>query len=123
MISIDFVLVFVSRSYRGTCPIIIAIIITAYPLIISWFSLFFVRHLAFGRRKQLENLLRCYEEHESEIISALEADLRRPKQESLIVETEFMKNDIKHILFHLDDWVKADKVGSEPILHISHILF
>ncbi|KPU77073.1 uncharacterized protein Dana_GF13679, isoform I [Drosophila ananassae] len=61
------------------------------------------------RRKQLENLLRCYEEHESEIISALEADLRRPKQESLIVETEFMKNDIKHILFHLDDWVKADK--------------
>ncbi|XP_060654659.1 LOW QUALITY PROTEIN: aldehyde dehydrogenase, dimeric NADP-preferring [Drosophila nasuta] len=66
------------------------------------------RNVSF-RRKQLENLLRCYEEHENEIISALEADLRRPKQESLIVETEFMKNDIKHILFHLDDWVKADR--------------
>lgn len=62
-------------------------------------------------RKQLENLLRCYEENENEIISALEADLRRPKQESLIVETEFMKNDIKHILYHLNDWVKAEKVS------------
>ncbi|KAL7735970.1 hypothetical protein ACLKA6_002401 [Drosophila palustris] len=66
------------------------------------------RNVSF-RRKQLENLLRCYEEHENEIISALEADLRRPKQESLIVETEFMKNDIKHILYHLSDWVKAEK--------------
>ncbi|XP_017838440.1 aldehyde dehydrogenase family 3 member B1 isoform X5 [Drosophila busckii] len=66
------------------------------------------RNVSF-RRKQLENLLRCYEEHENEIISALEADLRRPKQESLIVETEFMKNDIKHILYHLDDWVKPEK--------------
>ncbi|KRF78514.1 uncharacterized protein Dvir_GJ18456, isoform D [Drosophila virilis] len=66
------------------------------------------RNVSF-RRKQLENLLRCYEEHENEIISALEADLRRPKQESLIVETEFMKNDIKHILYHLNDWVKPEK--------------
>ncbi|XP_070069010.1 aldehyde dehydrogenase, dimeric NADP-preferring isoform X1 [Drosophila takahashii] len=66
------------------------------------------RNVSF-RRKQLENLLRCYEEHENEIISALEADLRRPKQESLIVETEFMKNDIKHILFHLDEWVQSEK--------------
>ncbi|XP_064547889.1 aldehyde dehydrogenase family 3 member B1 isoform X1 [Drosophila montana] len=66
------------------------------------------RNVSF-RRKQLENLLRCYEEHENEIISALEADLRRPKQESLIVETEFMKNDIKHILYNLNDWVKSEK--------------
>lgn len=32
-----------------------------------------------------------------------------------------MKNDIKHILFHLDDWVKADKVGSELRTDILHI--
>lgn len=57
--------------------------------------------------------MRCYEEHENEIIAALEADLRRPKQESLIVETEFMKNDIKHILYHLNDWVKAERVSSD----------
>uniref|UniRef100_A0A0K8U0Y8 Aldehyde dehydrogenase n=1 Tax=Bactrocera latifrons TaxID=174628 RepID=A0A0K8U0Y8_BACLA len=60
------------------------------------------------RRKQLENLLRMYEEHENEMISALDADLRRPKQESLVVETEFLKNDIKHILYNLGDWVKPE---------------
>uniref|UniRef100_A0A0A1WJM9 Fatty aldehyde dehydrogenase n=1 Tax=Zeugodacus cucurbitae TaxID=28588 RepID=A0A0A1WJM9_ZEUCU len=60
------------------------------------------------RRKQLENLLKMYEEHENEMISALDADLRRPKQESLVVETEFLKNDIKHILYNLGDWVKPE---------------
>ncbi|XP_068144781.1 aldehyde dehydrogenase family 3 member B1 isoform X3 [Drosophila tropicalis] len=61
------------------------------------------------RRKQLENLLRCYEEHENDMINALEADLRRPKQESLVVETEILKNDVKHILYHLKEWVKPEK--------------
>ncbi|XP_002060993.3 aldehyde dehydrogenase family 3 member B1 isoform X2 [Drosophila willistoni] len=61
------------------------------------------------RRKQLENLLRCYEEHENDMINALEADLRRPKQESLVVETELLKNDVKHILYHLNEWVKPEK--------------
>jgi len=76
--------------------------------------IFGFRFPLFFRRKQLENLLRCYEEHENEIISALEADLRRPKQESLIVETEFMKNDIRHILFQLDEWVQSEKVSHSP---------
>lgn len=60
------------------------------------------------RKKQLENLLRMYDDHENEMLSALDADLRRPKQESLVVETEFMKNDIKHILYSIDDWVKPE---------------
>jgi len=47
VISIDFVLVFVSRSYRGTCPIIIIIIIiiitiiSICPLIIAHFWISF----------------------------------------------------------------------------------
>ncbi|XP_067632517.1 aldehyde dehydrogenase, dimeric NADP-preferring isoform X4 [Eurosta solidaginis] len=61
------------------------------------------------RRRQLENLLKMYEEHENLMINALDADLRRPKQESLVVETEFLKNDIKHILYNLNDWVKPEK--------------
>lgn len=63
------------------------------------------------RRKQLESLLKMYEEHENEMINALDADLRRPKQESLVVETEFLKNDIKHILYNLNDWVKPETVS------------
>lgn len=69
------------------------------------------------RKKQLENLLRMYEEHENDMISALDADLRRPKQESLVVETEFMKNDIKHILYNLKDWVKPE-YPSKPLVNL-----
>ncbi|XP_055851396.1 aldehyde dehydrogenase, dimeric NADP-preferring isoform X1 [Episyrphus balteatus] len=61
------------------------------------------------RKKQLEQLLKMYEEHESDMVSALEADLRRHKQESIIVETELMKNDVNHILFNLKDWMKPEK--------------
>ncbi|XP_046810911.1 aldehyde dehydrogenase, dimeric NADP-preferring isoform X3 [Lucilia cuprina] len=69
------------------------------------------------RKKQLENLLRMYEEHENDMINALDADLRRPKQESLVVETEFMKNDIKHILYNLNDWVKPD-LPEKPLVNL-----
>lgn len=50
-----------------------------------------------------------YEENETEMINALDADLRRPKQESLVVETEFMKNDVLNIIYNIDDWVKPEK--------------
>ena len=53
-----------------------------------------------------------YEEHETDMINALDADLRRPKQESIVVETEFLKNDVNHILFNLDEWVKPEEVRS-----------
>ncbi|XP_037827803.1 aldehyde dehydrogenase, dimeric NADP-preferring isoform X1 [Lucilia sericata] len=69
------------------------------------------------RKKQLENLLRMYEEHENDMINALDADLRRPKQESLVVETEFMKNDIKHILYNINDWVKPE-YPEKPLVNL-----
>ncbi|XP_075169944.1 aldehyde dehydrogenase type III isoform X1 [Haematobia irritans] len=65
------------------------------------------RDLSF-RKKQLENLLRMYEEHENDMVNALDADLRRPKQESVVAETEFLKNDIKNILYNIDEWVKPE---------------
>ncbi|XP_065369715.1 aldehyde dehydrogenase, dimeric NADP-preferring isoform X4 [Calliphora vicina] len=69
------------------------------------------------RKKQLENLLRMYEEHENDMINALDADLRRPKQESLVVETEFMKNDLKHILYNINDWVKPE-YPEKPLVNL-----
>lgn len=63
------------------------------------------------RRRQLENLLRCYEENRDEMASVLAADLRRPKQEAMILEVEFLINDIKHTLNHLDEWAAAEKVN------------
>ncbi|CAD7077118.1 unnamed protein product [Hermetia illucens] len=61
------------------------------------------------RRHQLEQLLKLYEEQEPLMMAALEADLRKHTQESKILETEFLKNDIRNILYNLDSWVKPDK--------------
>lgn len=67
------------------------------------------KNVAF-RRRQLESLLRCYEENREEMASVLAADLRRPKQEAMILEVEFLIQDLKHTLNNLDEWAAAEKV-------------
>lgn len=67
------------------------------------------RNVAF-RRKQLESLLRMYEENKDAMAAALAADLRRPKQEAVILEIDFLINDITNTLIHLDEWSKDEKV-------------
>lgn len=62
------------------------------------------------REKQLKQLMRLYEENQTEMETALAADLRRHKQESNILEIEFLKNDLKNTLMHLRDWAKPVKV-------------
>ncbi|XP_055707509.1 aldehyde dehydrogenase, dimeric NADP-preferring isoform X12 [Phlebotomus papatasi] len=61
------------------------------------------------REKQLKQLMRLYEENQTEMETALAADLRRHKQESNILEIEFLKNDLKNTLMHLRDWAKPVK--------------
>lgn len=54
------------------------------------------------RKKQLERLLDMINENEDTIVSALKSDLGKPKFESILTETDFMKNDILGMLFNLD---------------------
>ncbi|GAB0098231.1 Aldehyde dehydrogenase [Sergentomyia squamirostris] len=61
------------------------------------------------REKQLKALMRLYEENQAEMEAALAADLRRSKQESNLLEIEFLKNDLKNTLMHLRDWAKPVK--------------
>lgn len=64
------------------------------------------------RRQQLQSLLRLYEENRDEMAAVLAADLRRPKQEAVILEIEFLINDLNNTLIHLDEWsriVEPDK--------------
>ncbi|KAK7861769.1 hypothetical protein R5R35_010788 [Gryllus longicercus] len=61
------------------------------------------------REQQLKKLLRLYEENTDAMIAALAADLRKSKQESVLFEIEFVKNDIKHSLLNLREWVKPEK--------------
>lgn len=66
------------------------------------------KNVAF-RRRQLEALLRLYEENKDEMAAVLAADLRRPKQEAMILEVEFLINDITNTLIHLEEWASPDK--------------
>nr|CAD7604715.1 unnamed protein product [Timema genevievae] len=61
------------------------------------------------REKQLNQLLRLYEENVPEMLTALSSDLRKSKQESLMTEIEYMKNDLKNTIHNLREWAKPEK--------------
>lgn len=60
------------------------------------------------RRKQLKALYDMYVENERAMLDALESDLRKSKQESIVLEIEYMRNDIRNSLMHLKDWMKPE---------------
>lgn len=62
------------------------------------------------REKQLNALMRLYEEHETEMCNALAQDLRKSKQEAIINEVELLRNDLRNLLMNLNDYAKPDKV-------------
>ncbi|XP_064106525.1 aldehyde dehydrogenase, dimeric NADP-preferring-like [Macrobrachium nipponense] len=62
------------------------------------------------RKKQLNALMQMYEEHEETFCCALAKDLHKPKQESILLELNLLKDDIRHILRNLDDWTQPEKV-------------
>ena len=68
------------------------------------------KNIAF-RRRQLESLLRLYEENRDEMATVLAADLRRPKQEAMILEVDFLINDLTTTLINLEEWTKVEKVN------------
>lgn len=61
------------------------------------------------RKKQLKALMRLYQENYEEMARVLAADLRKPKQESQIMEIEFLINDLNFMLSNLDEWTKPTK--------------
>ncbi|RZC41045.1 Aldedh domain containing protein [Asbolus verrucosus] len=66
------------------------------------------RNIAF-RLNQLNALLRLYEENTPEILSALAEDLCRSKHESILVETECLKNDVLTMIYNLSSWTQPEK--------------
>lgn len=59
---------------------------------------------------QLKQLLKLYEENTNEMFDALAKDLRKHKQESTILEVEYLKNDLKNTIYNLEDWIQPIKV-------------
>lgn len=62
------------------------------------------------RIRQLENLLRLYDENEQELLTALYKDLRKPKHEAKLVEIEVLKVDVRTMIQNCKEWSKPKRV-------------
>lgn len=58
--------------------------------------------------------MRMYEENEAEMCNALASDLRKSKQESMVNEIDFLKNDLRNTLMNLRSWAAPETVRGGP---------
>lgn len=61
------------------------------------------------RLKQLSSLKRMYEENKTEMMNALAKDLRKSKQESMVLEIDYLLNDVTHMINELKKWTKPEQ--------------
>ena len=54
----------------------------------------------------MKKLQKCITEHQDEFVSALQADFRKPKLETVVTEIEFVKADLQYQLEHIRDYTK-----------------
>lgn len=66
-------------------------------------------YFAFRREHQLKQLQKMYNECEPEMLHALAADLRKHKQEAMILEIEFLRNDLVNTIQHLREWTEPER--------------
>lgn len=69
------------------------------------------------REKQLLALQQMYEEKETEMLQALEKDLRKSKQEAMLCEIEIMKNELKGLIHHLKEWAEPER-PDKPLVNV-----
>jgi len=62
------------------------------------------------RKEQLNNLLRMMDEQADLFVSALDKDLRKPAQEAIITEVDYVRNDVRGVINHFDDWTQDNYV-------------
>ncbi|XP_031765832.1 aldehyde dehydrogenase, dimeric NADP-preferring isoform X2 [Galleria mellonella] len=61
------------------------------------------------RRKQLKALKRLYEENRQAMVDALRQDLRRSKTEAILLEVDYLINDLSNTIHCLDEWIKPER--------------
>jgi len=67
------------------------------------------------RIKQLNNLMKMYEEGENDLVAALKEDLGKPSAEALMFEIDFNKNFIIQAIASLDAWGADEYVEKNVI--------
>lgn len=60
------------------------------------------------RKTQLKNLIRFFEDNQEELCEALYKDLRKPKMESVLCEIQFTLNEVKNLLWNLDEYAMPE---------------
>lgn len=63
------------------------------------------------REKQLNALLRMYEENEDAMCDALAKDLHKSRQESIINEVELLRNDVRNLLMNFRSYAAVEYVS------------
>lgn len=53
-----------------------------------------------------------YEENRGAMVDALVKDLRRSKTEAILLEVDYLVNDLTNILNNFDNWVKPERVST-----------
>ncbi|XP_039758918.1 aldehyde dehydrogenase, dimeric NADP-preferring isoform X3 [Pararge aegeria] len=61
------------------------------------------------RKRQLKSLMRMYEENRGAMIDALVKDLRRSKTEAVLLEVDYLVNDLTNLLNNFEEWAKPEK--------------
>lgn len=67
------------------------------------------------RRQQLKNLLKMVDENVPAFVKALAEDIRKPEQEAITMEVEFVMNIIRGALNFFDDWTQDEYVEKNII--------
>nr|QYV43141.1 FALDH1 [Colaphellus bowringi] len=70
------------------------------------------------RVKQLKSLERMLKENIEPIVQAVTDDLNKSKQETILMEIDFLLNEIKYTLMHIYEWSKPEK----PSTTIANVL-
>jgi aldehyde dehydrogenase (NAD+) len=61
------------------------------------------------RKRQLQGVIDLVEQHEQELVAAMAADLGKPAFEAWLTDLLTTRDEAKHALKHLDDWVRPTK--------------
>lgn len=87
---------------------IFRIVLSEPNCLISTFCLCFPPQ---NRETQLTALMRMYEENEDAMCEALAKDLHKSRQESIINEVEYLRNDLRGLLMNLRSYAEPEYVS------------
>ncbi|KAL3274611.1 hypothetical protein HHI36_015992, partial [Cryptolaemus montrouzieri] len=60
------------------------------------------------RRTQLENFIKFFEDNVDDLCDAVYKDLRKPRSETILCEIDFTINEIKNLLFNLNEYASPE---------------